>query len=193
VEDFRKDLFFQYLVDADAIRKGHFLLASGKHSEYYFQMQKIFEDPKRAELFVKFFIYKSEIRKLNIKEVVGIAMGSLFFAYEIARQLCCEFKFYEKSDEGFVLKRSQAINSDNNILIVEDVITTGSTLNKVKNILPQQKNKIHTGCLIDRRSVKDKEDILSVLSINDSDFDIFEKDNCSLCNKNIPIEKPGSK
>jgi orotate phosphoribosyltransferase len=40
-------------IDAGAYLQGHFLLSSGKHSEFYLQSAKVLEDPKVAEELAK--------------------------------------------------------------------------------------------------------------------------------------------
>jgi orotate phosphoribosyltransferase len=92
-----------------------------------------------------------------------------------------------------VIRRGFSISPGEKVLIVEDVITTGGSVNEVVKIVEEMKGEIiGVGVLVDRSNgdVKIHSNQYSIINLNVESFD--ESDIPSDLSK-IPIQKPGSK
>ena len=115
--------------------------------------------------------------------------------YEIGRQLSTETIFSERLDGKMILRRGFQIPENSNVLIVEDVITTGKSALECSEIVKKYKSKtIGYACIIDRSNIKTlkikKNKIISQLKIN---VPVFNKKKLPLTLKKIPITRPGSR
>jgi len=79
-------------------------------------------------------------------------MGGVIIGYEIARQLGVKSIFCERVNGRFEFRRGFNLTPKDNVLIVEDVITTGkSSLETVETIKQHGANIVAEACMIDRR------------------------------------------
>ena len=157
------------LKETNALLEGHFILSSGLHSNQYVQCAKLLSYPKQAEIICAALTekIKSNFNKIDI--VLSPALGGIVVGYEIAKQLNTQTIFAERSNNKLVLRRGFAIPQDSNVLIVEDVITTGKSAIECSEIVKINKaNLIGFACVIDRsdNNVLIKEKIVSQIKIN---------------------------
>jgi len=117
----------QEYIDAEALLDGHFLLASGNHSKRYLQSAKVLEDPKRAELICSALAEMIQSSGIKIDTVCAPALGGVLAGYELARSLGVRSIFVEKKEGGMELRRGFNVHKGENILICEDIITTGGS------------------------------------------------------------------
>lgn len=111
---------------ADALLQGHFLLSSGRHSEYYLQCARVLMDTERAGRLAIALAAKlpRELRHA-IDVVVSPAMGGVIIGHEMGRALGKPAIFVERPTGTFELRRGFAIDPGAKVLMVEDVVTTG--------------------------------------------------------------------
>lgn len=138
---------------AQAILSGHFILSSGLHSDTYLQCARVLMDAKRAEKLC------GELARRVSKGLVGVgidiiaspAMGGVVVGYEMGRQLGKPSVFCERENGEFILRRGFSIEKGMNVLVVEDVVTTGkSSLEAINCIRNCGGNVIAEACLVDR-------------------------------------------
>jgi orotate phosphoribosyltransferase len=111
---------------ADALLQGHFLLSSGRHSEYYLQCARVLMDTERAgRLAVALAAKLPRELKQAIDLVVSPAMGGLIIGHEMGRALGKPAIFIERPTGTFELRRGFTIEPGTKVLIVEDIVTTG--------------------------------------------------------------------
>src|SRR3546814_518764 len=111
---------------ADALLQGHFLLSSGRHSEYYLQCARVLMDTERAgRLAVALAAKLPRELKQAIDLVVSPAMGGVIIGHEMGRALGKPAIFVERPTGTFELRRGFAIEPGTKVLMVEDVVTTG--------------------------------------------------------------------
>lgn len=110
----------------DALLEGHFLLSSGRHSGHYLQSARVLMDPMRASRLAEALVQKlpRPLRK-RIAKVVSPAMGGLIIGHEVGRTLGTEAIFVERPEGTFGLRRGFTIAPGEEVLLVEDVVTTG--------------------------------------------------------------------
>ncbi len=176
--------------EVGAIRRGHFLLSSGLHSDIYFQSALVLQYPKYAQMLCKEIA--NYFRNFNVDVVIGPALGAIIVAYETAKFLNCRAIFAERENGIMKLRRGFYIKENENVLIVEDVITTGLSTNEVVKVVKEYSGKIvGIGSLIDRsENLISEYPVFSLLKIKVKTYKAYE---CELCKNNIPIEKPGSR
>ncbi|AIS52607.1 orotate phosphoribosyltransferase PyrE [Thermoanaerobacter kivui] len=173
------------------INKGHFLLTSGKHSDTYLQCAKIFQYPKYSEIFSNELALKFKDYKIDV--VIGPAIGGIILAYEVARQVGAKALFAEREEGVMKLRRGFEIKEGENVLVVEDVVTTGGSVKEVIKLVNSLKgNVVGVGSIVDRSDGKVNFEVLfkSVVSLY---VEAFEKEECPLCKEGIPLVKPGSR
>lgn len=139
------------LRESGALMEGHFLLTSGRHSQFYVEKFRLLEQPRLtsqlcAELARRF-------KDDGIQCVVGPVTGGIILAFEVARQLGCRAVYAERGEggKGFVLRRGFQLQPDERVLVVEDIVTTGgSALQVVELVEEKGANVVGVGLLVDR-------------------------------------------
>ncbi len=111
---------------ADALLDGHFILSSGLRSPRYLQCARVLMDGRRAERLARALADKlaPELRG-RIGAVVSPAMGGVIIGHEMGRALGVPAMFVERPDGVFGLRRGFALAEGEQVLLVEDVVTTG--------------------------------------------------------------------
>ena len=181
------------LKETNALLEGHFILSSGLHSNQYVQCAKLLSYPKQAEIICAALTekIKSNFNKIDI--VLSPALGGIVVGYEIGKQLNTQTIFAERIDDKLVLRRGFFIPRDSNVLIVEDVITTGKSALECSKIVKTNKaNLVGFACIIDRsdNNVLIKEKIISQIKIN---IAVFKENELPDKLKKISAIKPGSR
>ena len=178
----------------NAFLEGHFVLSSGLHSSKYIQCAKLLSFPHIANKICKALSKKIKKNFKKIDVILAPAMGGIIIGYEIGRLLKKETIFCERIKGKFTLRRGFSIKKKSNVLIIEDVITTGkSTLECVKLINKSKAKLLGFACIIDRstkKNLKIKKKIVSHLKI---DVPIYKKNKLPKYLKSTPISVPGSR
>ena len=108
--------------ETGALLDGHFILTSGRHSSSYFQCARVLQHPQYlthfAEMIAKHF------NKEKIDAVISPAIGGVVLGTEVGRIFNTRTIFAERKDGDMCIRRGFKIEPGENILIVEDVITT---------------------------------------------------------------------
>jgi len=173
-----------------AIMKGHFKLTSGRHSNTYIEKFRLLENPIALD---KICITMSEkFIAENIDLVVGAAIGGILIAGSVGRHLNTKHIFSERLDGKMTFKRGFTIEKNCNIIIVEDIITTGGSVKELIDLLLFYKaNIIGIICMVNRseENIDFGYPFISLLNLPSQSWSF---DNCPDCLKEIPITKPGS-
>ncbi len=192
--------------DADALLEGHFLLSSGNHSQFYLQSAKVLENPKIAQLLADELAKQIKKSGLKIDTVCSPALGGVLAGYELARSLGVRFIFAERVDKKMTIRRGFEIKNGENILICEDIITTGgSALEAAQIAIDMGANIVAFAALANRGFCSRIESNKCMkatcklpkdtpfFALADFEFDIYEPENCPLCKDGSDAYKPGSR
>lgn len=179
------------LEQTGAYIEGHFLLTSGRHSDRYFEKFRVLEHPQYAEGLCRELARR--FQDVPIDVVIGPAIGGIILAYEVARQLGARAIFAEREDGKMRLRRGFAIKPSENVLVVEDVVTTGGSIREVLELVEKTGGYIQgVGILMDRSGgaidLGYRLEALVTLNIQS-----YEPTNCPLCKQGIPITQRGSR
>lgn len=180
---------YKLLVEKGAIMSGHFVLTSGLHSNQYIEKFRILEDPKALKIICKSMaeIYKNS----NIDIVVSAAIGGILISSGVADELNVNGIFAERVNGEMVFKRGFNIPEDFNVLVVEDIVTTGGSIKEILSILKSFKVNVVGVCsLAHRGEIIDfgcRYETLTNINIK-----TWEEDDIPNWLNEIPITKPGS-
>jgi orotate phosphoribosyltransferase len=187
-----KDIL-QIFRDSDALLEGHFKLTSGKHSDIYYEKFMILKRPRLCERVCAALAEMFENDRVEL--VVGPTTGGVIIAYEVAKFLGVDSIYAEAAEtgKGRIFKRGFHIDEGARVLIVDDVLTTGTSIFEVINLVKSYKaNIIGIGIFLDRSGGKVKFDYplkpLATVAAN-----AWEPDVCPLCKKGMPITQRGSR
>jgi orotate phosphoribosyltransferase len=137
---------------AGALLEGHFILSSGLHSPRYLQCARVLMNPMRASLLAG-ALAASIPRELRsrIGIVVSPAMGGVIIGHEMGRALGVEALFVERPQGTFELRRGFRLEPGQQVLLVEDVVTTGlSSREAIKAIGEAGGEVVAAAALVDR-------------------------------------------
>ena len=187
------DESLKILKDTNALLEGHFILSSGLHSKQYIQCAKLLSNPKAAETICSSLVEKINTKFNNIDIILAPAVGGIVVGYEVGRQMKIKTIFAERVNGKLSLRRDFSIPKQTNVLIIEDVITTGkSALECYELIKINKANLVGFVCIIDR---SDEKSLINKEIISQIKFRIttYTKDNLPNDMKNIEAEKPGTR
>lgn len=179
---------------AKALLEGHFLLSSGLHSEMYLQCARVMMDPARGARLCAALADKIQtIIEDKIDMVISPAMGGVVVGYEMGRQLGVPAIFTERVNSEFELRRGFEVPEGANILMAEDIVTTGlSSRECIETIKSYGGNVVAASCLIDRSN--GKVDVgVPLISLIGLEIPAYDPDNLPDHLKASVAVKPGSR
>jgi orotate phosphoribosyltransferase len=179
---------------SQALLEGHFLLSSGRHSANYLQCARVLMEPMRAGRLASALAAKlpRELRKA-ITKVVSPAMGGVIIGHEMGRALGVEAMFVERPTGTFELRRGFALEAGDQVLMVEDVVTTGlSSREAIVAIEAAGGKVIAAAALVDRSagSVDLGVPFTALIALN---FPTYAPDEVPPALAAVPVTKPGSR
>jgi len=181
-----KELF----VKAGALKEGHFRLTSGLHSAQYIDKFKILSKPVLAAPLLKEMAARWEDKNIDI--VVGPAIGGIIIAYEIARQLGTEGIFLERKNGEMTFTRGFKIEPGQNVLVVEDVVTTGGSVTEVCEQVIKAGGIISGISILVDRSGGTVEFESETHALMTMELQVHEESTCPLCKEGVELLTPGS-
>lgn len=173
--------------DAGAYLEGHFLLASGRHSEAFLQSTTLFQFPQHVEAVGA--ALAETFADVDAAFVIGPAMGGVVLAHTVARALGTRALFAEKDNRGqMMLREAFEVVPGERFIAVEDVMTTGGSLKKAIAAAEARGGVcVGVGCVIDR-GLAEFSAGLEPRALARLDISTYPPDNCPLCDQNIPLE-----
>lgn len=193
--------------DANALLEGHFLLASGNHSNRYLQSAKVLEYPKKASLLTDALAKMIRDADIEADTVCAPALGGVLAGYELARSLDVRSIFVEKKDGGMELRRGFEITQGEKIIICEDIITTGGSALKAAQAIEALGGVVvafaslanrgfckRVGSNTTAKSECSLPKNTPLFALDDFTFEMYAPEDCPLCKEGkSEAIKPGSK
>ena len=181
------------LKETKALIEGHFILSSGLHSPKYVQCAQLMSKPDQAAQICQSLVKKIKNEFNDIGLILSPAIGGIIVGYEIGKLMGIETIFSERVNGEFKLRRDFKIKQGTNVLIVEDVITTGKSSIECSNLVTINKANIAGyACIIDRSDDKTQINgkIISQIKLN---IPTYKKENLPEELISIDPIKPGSR
>ena len=191
--------------EANALLEGHFLLASGNHSNRYLQSAKVLEYPHKASLLTDALADMIKQSGIEVDTICAPAIGGILAGYELARSLNIRSIFVEKKEGGMELRRGFDIQKGEKIIICEDIITTGGSALKASQAIEALGGEVVAFASLANRGFcsrvgtnneakpecslpKDK----PLFALDDFTFEMFTPKECPMCEDGSRAIKPGS-
>jgi len=177
--------------ECGAWQEGHFVLSSGLHSHEYLQCAAILQYPTLASK-----ICQALAERFITDEVTCVAapaLGGILVGYETARHLGARTVFAEREGITLRLRRGFRISPQDRALVVEDVVTTGGSVDELIALIKDAgATVIGVGALVDRSGGWAAFEVKyhALLSLN---LKTFAAEECPLCKEGVPLAKPGSR
>ena len=186
-----EDKVLELMEELGALHSGHFLLSSGLHSDRYFQCARILQFPELArELGAAMGSFFPD---LAIDLVVSPAMGGILIGHEVARALGRRFVFSERKDGEMMIRRGFTMEKGEKVVIAEDVVTRGTSLLEVIDVVEKAGGEVVGLTSIIDRTSGEVELPLPLHSLAKVVVQTWEADGCPLCKSGAELVKPGSR
>lgn len=179
-----------------ALREGHFLLKSGRHSGRYLEKFRVLQYPSLAveigrRLAAALAAYEPSL-------VVGPTTGGVLLAFETARQLTGRLErevrgiFAEPVPGGRALRRGWPLATDERVVLVDDILTTGASLVETAAAVRAAGVEPLAAAVIVNRSAGDVAPGFPLHALGRIEIPSWPPEACELCRAGVPLEKPGS-
>jgi orotate phosphoribosyltransferase len=187
------------------VRRGHFLLESGYHTDLWFNLDALFVSPEQIAPHVS--ALAELLRPFEISAVCGPLLGGAFLAQALATHLSLRFYFTEptplqtdrSSPELFAAAYRlpsdlrQGVR-DERIAIVDDVISAGSSARATATELAAAgAATVAVGALLllgDEAVAHFSTRSVPLVAVARRDFNLWSPADCPLCHIGEPLEKP---
>lgn len=191
-----------------ALRNGHFLLKSGRHSSAYLEKFAVLSDPAATSELCGFWAacHREATGAAAVDLVAGPTTGGVILAFETGRQLGVPAIFAEEvtladGTTRRAFRRGFRIEPGQRVLLVDDILTTGgSLLAMLPAVEAMGGDIIECAVLVDRSGGKasltspSTGRVYPVRALWSMDLETYEPGEraCPLCATGTPLHAPGS-
>jgi orotate phosphoribosyltransferase len=183
----RESEVLDLLREQGALRSGHFQLSSGKHSPAYVEKARVFEQPPIVARLGEAIAGRFD----PLHAVISPAVGALPLGFAVALAGGARFLYAEREEGRMALRRGFRIRPRERVLVVEDVVTTGSSAAEVLDLVAASgADPVGVAALVDRSTVELPFPIIALARV---DAAVFDPGECPLCDDGVPLESPGSR
>jgi orotate phosphoribosyltransferase len=146
------------ILKSKSLQRGHFVLASGRTSDYYIDGKLTCFDPKGCALIVDAIL--AEIRDLPVDAVGGMDMGATPIvgavanrSYYVGRPLPTFVVRKELKKHGTMKLIEGPLKPPAKVVIVDDVVTTGESILKAIDAVTEKGCEVLLAlCVLDRNA-----------------------------------------
>jgi len=177
--------------ESGALREGHFILASGRHSALYLEKFQVLQHPVETERLCA--ALASYARALDIETVAGPTTGGIILAHEVARQLGVRAIYAERrAGAGREFRRGFALRTGERVLVVDDIMTTGGSVQETIDAVRSAGGEVvGAAVLVDRSGGEARLD-LPIEALWRLEIPTYAPAECPLCAKGMPAAHPGT-
>lgn len=179
------------------ITDSHIVYTSWKHGPVYIDKREVY--PYTIETYTICRFIARRFKYYDIDTVVGPALGGIVLSQWVAYRLSRikgqnVFSVYaEKTKDEtsfFIRKNYQKFITGKNVLVVEDILNTGGSAQKVIDVVREAGgNVVGVGVLCNRGgvTVKDLGDVPRLDALVNISLDAWDEEECPLCKGDVPI------
>lgn len=184
----------ELLRSSGAIKRGHFLLSSGKHSDQYVEKFDLLRQPAATSSVLANLAPRLDADTIDV--VVGPTTGGILLAFELGRQLDRPTAYAERVDDGSTrreFRRGTTFSAGARVLVVDDILTTGGSIRETLDALSAW-DVVVTGIvvLLDRSGGRVAFGAIPVSPVASLAIDAWPASECPLCGAGVPLVKPGT-
>jgi orotate phosphoribosyltransferase len=171
-----------------AFLRGHFQLASGRHSARYVEKFNLLQWPQYTELVCRKMAGAG--RAYDPQVVAGPTTGGVILAYEVARHLGVRGIFCETDPAGGrSFQRGFVLEPGERVLVVDDIVTTGGSLvDAIEAVRNAGGEPVAVAAIADRSGGKVQFDELPFFATVAFDIETWAPDECPLCRDGVPLK-----
>jgi orotate phosphoribosyltransferase len=175
------------LEQSGAMLSGHFLLSSGRHSDRYVEKARVLERPQAVMALAK----EMASWYRDVEVVVAPAVGAIVLGFAVAMHADARFLFAEREEGAMRLRRGFRLDPGERALVVEDVITTGTSAREVNDLVERSgAESLGVAALVDRSQAPPPFPLRAVVRVEAVSW---SPDECPLCAAGQPLVSPGSR
>jgi len=190
-----QDEILEIFKNRGALLAGHFRLSSGLHSDGYLQCALVLQYACDADRFGADLarLIKKQTAEKPATAVITPAIGGIVLGVAVARPLGVRAVFAERVDGQFALRRGFALAPGEQVIVAEDVITTGGSVREVAKLVESYGAHVAGFAALAERSESGvqlpapKHVLLRLPLVT------YPPDKCPLCEQGLPLVKPGSR
>lgn len=182
---------------AGALRRGHFLLKSGRHSDRYLEKFAVLQYPALGVEIGRRLAGALIDRDPTL--VVGPTTGGALLAFETARQLEASLGrtvrgvFAEPMERGTrALRRGWPIDGAERVVLVDDILTTGASLAETVSAVRAAGAAPLVAAVIVDRSTAPVEIGCPIVPLGRIEIGSWSAEECPACVRGERLVKPGS-
>jgi orotate phosphoribosyltransferase len=182
---------------AGALRRGHFLLKSGRHSDRYLEKFAVLQYPSLAVEIGRRLADSLVDRDPTL--VVGPTTGGVLLAFETARQLEATLGrtvrgvFAEPLERGMRgLRRGWPVATSERVVLVDDILTTGASLDETARAVRTAGVQPLAAAVIVDRSTGPVDVGCPIVALGRIEIESWPAVECPACARGEPVVKPGS-
>ena len=193
--------------DCGAYLRGHFLLSSGNHSEFYLQSAKVLENPQLAGQLSDELAAVIKRAGVEFDSVCSPALGGILAGYELARAAKKRFIFTERVDRVMSLRRGFEVRKGERFIVCEDIVTTGGSALESARLIENLGGEVVGFAALANRGFCKVANLAGssakggaklpadkpFFALGNFEFEIYEPATCPLCAAGSKAIKPGSR
>ena len=176
-----------------ALKEGHFVLSSGRHSDQYIEKFNLLRQPNATSDACR--LIADRFRDLEIDVVAGPTTGGVILAFEVARQLGVAAAYAERSTNGEStreFRRGTTFSTGSRVLIVDDILTTGGSLRETLDALAAHPVDVAGVAILVDRSGGEADVPVPYMALATMKIETWDAAECPLCARGEPVVKPGT-
>lgn len=181
----------QLLEQSGAILRGHFILTSGRHSAVYFEKFRVLERPEVLSALCT--EVAEHFSAADFDAVAGPTTGGIIIAFEVARQLGLPSIYVETENGKKTLRRNKILEPGTRVLIVDDVLTTGTSLLESRAAIEEAGGTVDAYAVLIDRSPAGLDLGLPLYGAYRVQADSYAEDEVPAWLAALPAVKPGTR
>jgi orotate phosphoribosyltransferase len=179
---------FDLIEKTGALQTGHFQLASGFHASRFFRCIKLLRSPQAADIIFDGLAACFAQEKIDF--VLGANEAGSILAFEVAKRFNAEVAIARQSADRYQLIEGFAFNAGDQVLVVDDITTTGGTAKQLLSIIrTAAANPIGVGLIATKGLFEVDLGCPTEVLITLEGMDAIAPEACPLCQQGLPLSQ----